>query len=217
MKADIERNEKIAQLQKAYAWAVSQKENYENRVELAKEASCRFNVTLVPQTLCKLIQEGRSQILLSGPKRKMPKDHMDAISLALNTWLTIGQINSDPEKKTDDILRVLDQVLKNKKIVKSWTIYQHYKKENAYLLQLPKDAPLEQLVKEIVRGGISLSSLFYTVGPQCLSADEIFIAYEYRERLKLYEAEKRREQSSSRKKNSKMKQRLCWPFRRRHI
>lgn len=57
--------------------------------------------------------------------------------------------------------------------------------------RLPKDAPLEQRVKEIVRGGISLSSLFYTVGPQCLSADEIFIAFEYRERLKLYEAEKK--------------------------
>jgi hypothetical protein len=39
----------------------------------------------------------------------------------------------------DDIFRVLDQVLKYKKNVKSWTIYQHYKKENAYLLQLSKE------------------------------------------------------------------------------
>ena len=116
MKADHERNKKLAQLQKAYEWAVSQKENYENRVELAKEASCRFNVTVVPQTLRKLIREGRSQILLSGPKCKMPKDHMDTISSALNTWLAIGQINGDPERKTDDILRVLDQVLKYKKL-----------------------------------------------------------------------------------------------------
>jgi hypothetical protein len=67
MKADNERNEKLALLQKACAWAVSQKENYENRVELAKEASCRFNVVIVPQTLRKLIREGRSQILLLGP------------------------------------------------------------------------------------------------------------------------------------------------------
>jgi len=50
---------------------------------------------------------------------------------------------------------------------------------------------LEQRVKEIVRGGISLSSLFYTVGPTCLSSDEIFLAFEYRERLKLYEKEKK--------------------------
>ena len=45
--------------------------------------------------------------------------------------------------------------------------------------RLPRDAPLEQRVKEIVHGGISLSSLFYTVGPQCLSSDEIFLAFEY--------------------------------------
>jgi hypothetical protein len=80
MKADNERNEKLAQFQKAYAWAVSQKENYENKV-----ASCRFNVITVPQTLHKLIQEECSQILLSGPKHKMPKADMDTISSALNT------------------------------------------------------------------------------------------------------------------------------------
>jgi hypothetical protein len=57
----------------------------------------------------------------------MPKDHMDAISSALNTWLNIGQINGDPERERerereremDDVLRALDQVLKYKEIVKS--------------------------------------------------------------------------------------------------
>ncbi len=62
---------------------------------------------------------------------------MDALSPALNTWLAIGQINGDPEKKTEDIFRSLDQVIKAKK-VKSWTIYQHYNRENAALLQLSK-------------------------------------------------------------------------------
>ena len=41
--------------------------------------------------------------------------------------------------------------------------------------RLTAAAPLEQRVKEIVRSGISLSSLFYTVGPTCLSSDEIFL------------------------------------------
>jgi len=57
--------------------------------------------------------------------------------------------------------------------------------------RLTAAAPLEQRMKEIVRGGISLSSLFNTVGPTCLSSDEIFLAFEYRERLKLYEKEKK--------------------------
>jgi hypothetical protein len=56
--------------------------------------------------------------------------------------------------------------------------------------RLTAAAPLEQRMKEIVRSGISLSSLFHTVGPTCLSSDEIFLAFEYRERLKLYEKEK---------------------------
>ncbi len=75
----------------------------------------------------------------SGPKCKMPKEDLDALSSALNTWLAIGQINGDPERKTEDMLRAIDEVIKNKKIVKSWTIYQHYKKENAALLQLSKE------------------------------------------------------------------------------
>jgi len=36
-------------------------------------------------------------------------------------------------------LRAIDEVIKNKKNVKSWTTYQHYKKENTALLQLSKE------------------------------------------------------------------------------
>jgi hypothetical protein len=37
--------------------------------------------------------------MLAGPKSKMPKEYFDIISSALNTWLAIGQINGNPEKK----------------------------------------------------------------------------------------------------------------------
>jgi hypothetical protein len=49
----------------------------------------------------------------------------------------------------------------------------------------------EERVKAIVASGILLSSLFHTIGPSCLSVDEIFVAFEYRERLKAYENEKK--------------------------
>jgi hypothetical protein len=49
----------------------------------------------------------------------------------------------------------------------------------------------EERVKAIVASGISLSSLFHTIGPSCLSVDEIFVAFEYRERLKAFENKKR--------------------------
>jgi hypothetical protein len=46
----------------------------------------------------------------------MPKEDLDALSSALNTWLAIGQINGDPERKTEDMLRAIDEVIKNKKL-----------------------------------------------------------------------------------------------------
>ena len=49
VKADIERNENLAKLQTAYAWAVSKKDDYKNKVELADKASETFNVRIVPQ------------------------------------------------------------------------------------------------------------------------------------------------------------------------
>ena len=63
---------------------------------------------------------------------------MDMIFAALNTWVAIGQINGDPEKKTDDLLRKIEEVLKSKETVKSITLFRHYKKESASLLKANK-------------------------------------------------------------------------------
>jgi hypothetical protein len=52
--------------------------------------------------------------------------------------------------------------------------------------RIPKDAPLEVHIKAMVSSGITLSSLFYTIGPTCLSVDEIFVTFEYREQGKLF-------------------------------
>ena len=52
--------------------------------------------------------------------------------------MVIGQINEDPEKKTDDLLRKIEEVLKSKEMVKSITLFRHYKKESASLLKANK-------------------------------------------------------------------------------
>jgi len=57
--------------------------------------------------------------------------------------------------------------------------------------RISRDAPQEERIKAIVSNGISLSSLFHTIGPNCLSVDEIFLAFEYRERLRLHDIEKK--------------------------
>ncbi len=48
----------------------------------------------------------------------------------------------------------------------------------------------EDHVKAIFVSGISLSSIFHTIEPTCLGVNEIFVRFEYRERLKGYENEK---------------------------
>ena len=57
---------------------------------------------------------------------------------------------------------------------------------------MPSEATPEQCVKALVKAGISLPSLFHTVGPTCLSVDEIFQAFEYHEFLKCYTEEKKK-------------------------
>jgi hypothetical protein len=69
------------------------------KVERPEKASEMFNVRVAPQKLCKLIGQGPLQIILSASKHIILKEVMDALSSALNTWLAIGQINGDPQKK----------------------------------------------------------------------------------------------------------------------
>jgi hypothetical protein len=66
--------------------------------------------------------------------------------------------------------------------------------------RIPKDAPVEERVKAIVKSGISLNSLMYTIGPSCLSSDEIFQAFEYRELLKVYNTAKKDRAAFDKKK-----------------
>jgi hypothetical protein len=97
--ADIERDSNITLLQKAYKWAVSEAGHYKNKVKLAQVASSKFNVTVVPQTLRKLLREGRDQILPPGPKPVMNDEEFKMIGAALCSFIAIGQINGEPEKK----------------------------------------------------------------------------------------------------------------------
>ncbi len=68
MKVNVEQNESISKLQAAYEWAVSKKVIYSNKAELAKKASTMFNVTVVPQTLYKLIRERQTKYSVAWTK-----------------------------------------------------------------------------------------------------------------------------------------------------
>jgi hypothetical protein len=57
--------------------------------------------------------------------------------------------------------------------------------------QIAQASTAEEHVKAIVASRISLSSFFHNVGQSFWSVDEIFVVFEYRERLKAYENKKR--------------------------
>ncbi len=97
--ADAERNASISVLQSAYKWAVSKASEYKNKVKLAEVASDKFNVAIVPQTLQKLLREGRDQILPLGPKPRMNQEEFDTIIAAVCSYVAIGQLNGEPAKE----------------------------------------------------------------------------------------------------------------------
>ena len=62
----------------------------------------------------------------------------------------------------------------------------------------------------MVKNGITRNALAYTIGPACISSDEIFQAFEYHERLKVHEAAKKEEKANAKKfEVQEKKEKLC--------
>jgi hypothetical protein len=57
--------------------------------------------------------------------------------------------------------------------------------------RLARDAPNEERIQAIVANGISHNALTYTIGPSCLSTDEMFQSFEFEKRKKEYEEAKK--------------------------
>jgi len=143
IKADKERKEAIAQLEKAYEWAVSQAPKHQNKAELARMASDLFNVTVAPQTVRRLIKEGRKKIVPPGRKSEMDDEELQNIGAALCSFVAICQVNGDPEKKRKDLIAALELLLNGNGTSNPTTLFKRVKKENAGLLELSKKHVIE--------------------------------------------------------------------------
>ncbi len=137
IKADVARAEGITRLQNE-EWAVGEASNYKNKVELAEIASSRFNVTVVPLTLCKLNREGRTRILVPGPKPSKDESMFKKISAVLSSHIAISQVNGDPEKDRSCIISALELLLKGKN-TRAETIFKKFKKDHASILDVSKE------------------------------------------------------------------------------
>ena len=107
-------------------------------VRLADIASSKFDVTVVPQTLRKLIREGRNRILAPGPKPSMDESVFKNISAALSSYIAISQVNGDPEKDRSCIISALELLLKDKN-TRAETIFKKFKKDHASILDVSKE------------------------------------------------------------------------------
>ena len=112
-------------------------------MKLAEVASEKFHVTIVPQTLRKLLREGRDQILPSGPKPRMNQEEFDTISAAVCSYVAIGQLNGEPEKKRSDLISSMKHLLKGNEMYNELTLFLKIKKANASSLELSKEEVVE--------------------------------------------------------------------------
>ena len=102
-----------------------------------------YNVTVAPQTLRRLIKEGRKKILPSGPKPQMDQEDFQNISAALMSFIAVCQVNGDPEKKSRDLVAALEAVTQGKGTSNATTLFKKIRKENAALLDLSKEQVIE--------------------------------------------------------------------------
>jgi hypothetical protein len=66
-----------------------------------------------------------------GAKPVMNDEEFKAISVAFCSYIALGQVNGDPEKKRSDLIAVLDNMLRGKKS----TIQRHYSTNYKRLMQ----------------------------------------------------------------------------------
>ena len=95
-----EKNEVEKKRQAAYAWAVQQvNENVEtNAAKVAREASLKFDSDVKADTVWKLLRNNRVTTSRSGPKGKFTDAELEALEVAILSYLALSQANCSAEK-----------------------------------------------------------------------------------------------------------------------
>jgi hypothetical protein len=85
--------------------------NTESAEQVAREASLRFNVQVLGNTLRTMRRKGSSGYIGPGRKPCIADGDMDLISDGIIMWLTISMMNGEPEKKNSNMEATLAQLL----------------------------------------------------------------------------------------------------------
>jgi hypothetical protein len=116
LKAQQERIRLVDLRKEAHQWALDQLLDVDithSAEAVAKEASEKFNIQVLGNTIRKMRQTGSKGYVGQGRKAALSEEHLKAISNGIMGWVTIGQMNGDPEKKNSDMVNIVSELLKD--------------------------------------------------------------------------------------------------------
>jgi hypothetical protein len=148
LKAQQESNRLVDLRKEAHQWALDQLldvDNTHSAEAVAKEASEKFNIQVLGNTICKMRQTGSKGYVGQGRKAALSEEHLKVISNGIMGWVTIGQMNGDPEKKNSDMVNIVSELLKDSAASEAcpkW-LWSKIKARNAAFFDLSKEQMVE--------------------------------------------------------------------------
>jgi hypothetical protein len=120
-------------------------DNIQSAEAVAREASEKFNIQVLGNTICKMRQAGSKGYVGQGRKAALSEEHLKAISDGIMGWVTIDQMDGDPEKKNSDMVNIVAELLKDSAASEAcpkW-LWSKIKARNAAFFDLSKEQMVE--------------------------------------------------------------------------
>ncbi len=111
----VEKNESDKRRTIAYERAVAEaiKCKKANIAQVCRNASERFNLEVKSDTVHKIILRGGSSICRPGPKEKFTDEEMEALEVALLSFLALSQANCHEEVSRDQAISIIQGMIQN--------------------------------------------------------------------------------------------------------
>jgi hypothetical protein len=111
----VEKNELDKKQALAYEWAINEATKYAKVciAQVAHDATSRFDLEVKADTVCKIINHGGLSISYPGPKGKFTDDEMEALEVALLSFLALLQANCHEEKSREVIISTLQGIIQS--------------------------------------------------------------------------------------------------------
>lgn len=145
----VEKNELDKKRSMAYEWAINEATKYAKVciAQVARDASSRFDLEVKADTVRKIINRGGHSISRPGPKGKFTDDEMEALEVALLSFLALSQANCHEEKSREVIISTLQGIIQSvgqqRTLKDAGSFYRRVQRKLAAFLQLDKESIVE--------------------------------------------------------------------------